>query len=107
MFYTFQGITRDGRYWIYAVLPLRASGLDLYYYDNREALTDDDGITWEGNQQLSDFATSMADDDFFPTLGELDHVIESLNFYGAEGMSPPVMSPGCRKNYNLDLVVAG
>ena len=105
MFYTFQGITRDERYWIYALLPLRAPALDSYYYDNRADLDDDGWITWDGSKVLDEYAANLADDTFFPTLGELDDVMASLNFYGTEGMPAPVIDR--LPDYTIDLTPLG
>jgi|GEM_PF-6498652 len=105
LFFTFQGITRDERYWIYALLPMRAPAVDIYYYDNQDDLIDFNQITQEGHNQLDDYTTNLPDDAFFPTLTALDAVITSLNFYGSEGMPEPVTSR--LPDYTIDLTALG
>jgi hypothetical protein len=80
LFYTFQGITADGQYYISAILPISNPQLPA------------DGDSWPGD--LNDLATdydlnyaenmnillySQPDDSFTPTLTMLDELIQSIS----------------------------
>jgi hypothetical protein len=78
VFYTFQGLTADGKYYITALLPV---SIDL--------LPDSDQVTAEMQQQLNDFGaylkgvTQKIDgakpQDFTPNLNLLDAMIQALS----------------------------
>lgn len=78
LFYTFQGLTDDGQYYAAAVLPIYLNGLPSYS-------TDTSNLPLEFT---SDFATYVANtvnqlnlqaaSDYFPDLGELDAMVQSL-----------------------------
>lgn len=78
LFYTFQGLTDDGQYYAAAVLPIYLNGLPSYS-------TDTSNLPLEFT---SDFATYVANtvnqlnlqaaSDYFPDLGKLDAMVQSL-----------------------------
>ena len=78
IFYTFQGLTDDGKYYITALLPV-SIGL----------LPDSDQVTPALQQQLADFETYLKDvtqkidnakpQDFMPNLSMLDSMVQSLS----------------------------
>jgi hypothetical protein len=80
MFYSFQGLTADGKYWIAAILPISNSMLPPNG-DNPPA-----GMTWEqfGNQfvtYIADLATKLeaqTPDSYNPTFATLDALIGSI-----------------------------
>jgi hypothetical protein len=80
MFYSFQGLTADGKYWISAILPISNSMLPPNG-DNPPA-----GMTWDqfGNQfqtYLPDIVTKLEAqpaESYSPTIAALDALIESI-----------------------------
>ena len=78
MFYTFQGITDDGKYYVSAIFPvshpsLPQSGSD-YSGDFSAMENDFDGYL----SQIANQINGQADDTFFPQLDHLDGIITSL-----------------------------
>ncbi len=106
LFYTYQGVTYDGRYWVSMILPVIAPPLDSYYDTIRDDIWNDVGVTQEGHNLLDTFATNMADSEFFPTLDVLDNVVLSLNFDGAEGLPAPIVTR-LPETYSFDLSALG
>jgi hypothetical protein len=80
LFYTFQGLTSDGQYWISAILPINHPSLP----DNGD--NPPGGMSWEefGNaydSYITDTANqlnSQPADSFVPGLNSLDAMIESI-----------------------------
>jgi hypothetical protein len=80
MFYTYQGLTGDGSYYISALLPVSHASLDEYddfqpdddFHANAEALIK------EQLRQLSE----QEDGSFSPSLAELDAMLQSLMVNG-------------------------
>jgi len=76
MFYTFQGLTRDGEYYISAILPVSHASLDEYdnfkpaddFYTNAQTLLAD---------QLGQL-NANSEDSFVPSIKELDAMLQSL-----------------------------
>ncbi len=78
VFYTFQGLTADGKYYITALLPV-STGI----------LPDSDQVTPAVQQQLDDFPAYLKDvtqqlndlkpQDFTPNLSRLDAMVQSLS----------------------------
>lgn len=72
IFYTFQGLTRDGKYYVAAFFPITASGL-------RDELVQED---WQAAQaHLTEdiqHLNSLSSQDFEPDLEILDSIIKSL-----------------------------
>jgi len=76
MFYTYQGLTSDGEYYISAILPISHASLDEYdnfqpaddFYTNAQALLAD---------QL-DQLNANSEDSFVPSIEELDAMLQSL-----------------------------
>ena len=78
IFYTFQGLTDDGKYYITALLPVSTA-----------MLPDSDQVTPAIEQQLADFEAYLKDttqkinqvkpQDFTPNLSRLDAVVQSLS----------------------------
>jgi hypothetical protein len=72
IFYTFQGLTQDGKYYIAAFFPITASGLS-------DELVQED---WQAAQaHLAEdirHLESLSSQDFEPDLEILDSIIESL-----------------------------
>ncbi|MCC6905349.1 MAG: hypothetical protein IT326_05855, partial [Anaerolineae bacterium] len=79
MFYTFQGLTADGRYWVAAVLPVAAAG----FPENSDALYNraDLDAYLESGQFETDFDADimrlqgLASSDFTPPLESLDALV--------------------------------
>lgn len=89
LFYTFQGITSDGKYWVSVIFPVNHAILPPTY---DSTVVPPGGIpipTWDSPTYDTDmvnyYATmkaimqSTADDTFVPDLGCLDQYIQSLN----------------------------
>lgn len=78
LFYTFQGLTNDGKTYVAAVLPIYLNGLPSYP-------TDTSNLPLE---YTSDYATYVANtvnqlnlqaaSDYFPDLGKLDAMVQSI-----------------------------
>jgi hypothetical protein len=83
MFFSFQGLTTDGKYWISAILPVSNSML-LPNGDNPPP-----GLTWEqfGNQfdtYIADLVTKLEaqpPDSYNPTIAALDALIASIEIH--------------------------
>ncbi|MEL7590926.1 MAG: hypothetical protein AAGU17_06485 [Anaerolineaceae bacterium] len=89
LFYTFQGLTSDGNYWVSVIFPVNHAILPPTY---DSTVVPPGGIpipTWDSPTYDTDMANyyaamkaimeSTADDTFVPGLDCLDHYIESLN----------------------------
>jgi hypothetical protein len=73
MFYTFQGLTGDGKYWVSAILPISNAILP----ENGDNLPN--GQSWD--QYMSDLKTqlnSQGPDAFTPGITALDNLIKSI-----------------------------
>lgn len=76
MFYTFQGLTEDGRFYISAILPLAHGTLDEYddfqpaddFYTNAAALI----------AGQVDLLNTQAESSFSPSIEELDAMMQSI-----------------------------
>jgi hypothetical protein len=78
IFYTFQGLTNDGKYYVAAVLPVYLNGLPSYPTDTSNL----------PQEFTSDYATYVAstvnqlnllpDSDYAPALGRLDALVQSI-----------------------------
>lgn len=87
LFYQFQGLTNDGKYYILAILPV--SHPLLAHDDNPETIPPSGGIPFPGyendnalNMYYADVVNllnSAAPKDFTPTLTSLDALIQSIN----------------------------
>jgi hypothetical protein len=89
LFYTFQGLTSDGKYWVSIIFPVNHPILPPTY---DSTIVPPGGIpipTWDSPTYDTDMETyystmkgimeSTADDTFTPDLGCLDQYIQSLN----------------------------
>src|SRR5512146_953157 len=87
-FYHFQGLTSDGKYYIIAVLPVEAPFLQNG--NDPSAPLPAGGIPFPGYmadntaaenyyQAVSDKLTSTPDDQFTPSLAQLDALVQSIN----------------------------
>jgi hypothetical protein len=77
LFYTYQGITSDGRYYLSAVLPISHPGLpdkgqvnDWYAFDEGWNTYITDTIAWMESQNGSSFS---------PSIDQLDAMMASFN----------------------------
>ena len=80
LFYTFQGITNDGKYYVSAILPVNHSSLPKNY---DEGMQDKDYETF--SQDYKNYVVGIEkqlneqnDDSFNPQLGLLDAMIKSI-----------------------------
>jgi hypothetical protein len=80
MFYTYQGITDDGKYYVSAILPISHPNLP-----DADSVTIDDAFY----DNFMNYVVGMEDqlstehpDSFFPTLSLLDAMMESLLVMG-------------------------
>lgn len=80
LFYTFQGLTADGRTWISLFYPVRAEGLPASFADSPAAADPQTFMT--GFPAYLDQATKDLDalkpDQFSPDLGQLDALVKSI-----------------------------
>jgi len=80
MFYSYQGLTADGKYWISAILPVSLASLPA----NGDNPPDDQTAEQFSNNlttYLADMTVKLnaqADGDFIPTLSSLDELVSSL-----------------------------
>lgn len=100
LFYTFQGITGDGAYYVAAILPVSAPVLP----DNYDAPTPPDGVAFPGHDQpdliqdyLADVTQVLNDlpaDQYSPSLETLDALMQSVTVKGltAAGECPAELS---------------
>jgi hypothetical protein len=80
LFYTYQGLTSDGQYWISAILPINHPTLPA------DAVNPPNGMTWEefsNNYEpyIADMINqlnSQPPDSFIPTLTALDALVSSI-----------------------------
>ena len=80
LFYTFQGLTSDGKYWVSAILPINNPILPP------DANNPPAGMTWDqlGNNYdayITDMITqlsSQAPDSYIPTLAALDALVSTI-----------------------------
>lgn len=82
IFYTFQGLTDDGMYWLTVTLPINHSTLpaDDYSPWPPEGYT---GESWSQNyesyvNQVKDGLDMQLPDSFFPTINILDNLVRSI-----------------------------
>jgi hypothetical protein len=83
LFYTFQGLTTDGKYYVSAILPVSHDTLPSDLYDlpqeRRKAIVE--AITGDWRQYIDDTKKALAaqpDTSFKPVLGELDRLVETI-----------------------------
>lgn len=74
MFYTYQGLTSDGRYYVAAVLPIQHPDLPAFPTDNPQALNDYQGSLAAAVKTVETSAASA----FTPDLARLDALLMSL-----------------------------
>lgn len=72
IFYTFQGLTRDGKYYVAAFFPITASGL------SDEMVQEDWQVAQAHLAEDIQHLESLSSQDFAPDLEILDSIIESL-----------------------------
>jgi hypothetical protein len=84
MFYNFQGLTSDGRYYIVAVLPVNAPFLPAN--SDPQAAVPPDGIPLPGLEPNEAYYTAITDkinqaapEVFTPTITQLDALIQSIS----------------------------
>ncbi|MFC1960377.1 SH3 domain-containing protein [Chloroflexota bacterium] len=82
LFYTFQGMTADGDYYVSAILPLADLPLQQFSEDYEGEKSNDVGVLPEYDAALTEFVTGQADDDFLPSLTTLDAIISSIRLDG-------------------------
>lgn len=81
IFYTFQGLSEDGKYWVAVSLPVSNPSLPASDY-----LYPPEGYThesWSQNydsylSQVKEMLAAQAAKSFFPTIGTLDSLVESM-----------------------------
>lgn len=78
LIYTYQGLTKDGLYYVSAVLPVNLSGLPA-----DQQITDQDPTDFVNNfpaylENTVQTINQQADGDFSPTLKSLDEMIQSI-----------------------------
>ncbi|MBE2223523.1 MAG: hypothetical protein IAF02_18425 [Anaerolineae bacterium] len=87
LFYQFQGVTRDGAYYIIAILPITApvlaetsdAGADLPSGGIAYPDITDPNADWQGYYTaVSDLLNSTSPDAFTPSINQLDLMIESM-----------------------------
>lgn len=82
IFYTYQGITDDGAYWVAVTLPISSPILpaDADFRDLPEGYTSEN---WQQNyssyvNELKDSLEAQVPGSFFPTLNNLDDLVRSI-----------------------------
>jgi hypothetical protein len=87
LIYHFEGVTRDGAYYIIAILPITAPGFpenserDADFTPGGVAYLDvsDPNADWDGYYTaVTDFLNAAPGDSFTPTLEQLDTLIQSM-----------------------------
>lgn len=89
LFYLFEGLSGDGKYYIVAVLPLNLPFLPAD--NNPNSATPAGGIAFPQNgapgasfesyyKSITDLINNTASDQFKPSLTQLDELIQSINF---------------------------
>lgn len=86
LFYTFQGMTADGAYYVSAILPLDTLSLRQFDYEYEGEKGDNVGVLPEYDAASREFVWGFADDDFLPSLTTLDAVIGSIRLDGLAEM---------------------
>ena len=74
MFYTYQGLTSDGRYYVATVLPVQHPDLPATPTGNAQAMDDYKGALATAIKTVDELAESA----FTPDLGKLDALLMSL-----------------------------
>jgi len=76
MFYTYQGLTGDGRYYVSVIMPLSHPMLDAY--DNYQPPDDFYDIAETLVREQVDGLNSQTDESFTPNIAVLDEMVQSL-----------------------------
>lgn len=82
IFYTFQGLTTDGEYYISAFYPISSTALPNTYEESTAAQNMDEFAKTYTSKYLPGVAEgldSLPSDQFIPDLSELDNLVQSLN----------------------------
>lgn len=108
IFYTFQGLTEDGRFYVAAFFPVDASGL-LEELDMNDTAVLDNQDAWTAYRDATAHALSeLSSDSFAPDLYELDRAMSSLRVVPSPGFPtslPPrlAMHEGVMVGYGDEL----
>jgi hypothetical protein len=95
LIYAFQGLTRDGRYYIAFTYPLASGALPMGAFDT-PATRDPDAFYKTYDAYLAETVNQLNDlkpGDFNPGLGLLDQFILSLDVAPVEPLPPPSVAP--------------
>ena len=82
IFYTFQGLTSDGQYYISAFYPISSTALPGTFEESTAAQNMDEFTKSYTSKYLPGVAeglNSLPSDQFIPDLSELDNLVQSLN----------------------------
>jgi hypothetical protein len=79
LFYTFQGLTEDGNYYVSAILPVDLPALHSAEADDRWAIIEADPSHYEQYvNEMSQLLAAARPEDFTPRLDQLDVLVSSL-----------------------------
>lgn len=83
IFYTFQGLTNDGMYWVAVTLPINSPILpaDGDFPPPPEGYTDESWFQSYSSyvSDVKDALEAQAPDSFYPTISSLDNLVSSIN----------------------------
>lgn len=115
IFYTYQGLSSDGQYFITAILPVHATILPASFSDTiipAGGVTPPDlndpnyGTKYAGYiQQVSMALDGLSGDKFTPTLDQLDQMVSSIALSGVSGLIPAcpgLLTVGTKAYVSLD-----
>lgn len=99
LFYTFQGLTDDGHYYVSAIWPVSVPLLP----DEPEAIEDYDAFAENYDNYLQELITgleALSADEFIPTLTSLDNIVQSID------VMRPLMTTPANNNGEVQLTIA-
>jgi hypothetical protein len=79
IFYTYQGLTADGNYYLSVVMPIRLDTLDLPEYKDKFDYATMDGPKYEAYlKEMLNVITAAKPEEFSPSMSELDALVKSV-----------------------------